>query len=76
MLRRRSLVSALLLTAVTTTASCALVPRNRRAQLADPTMAAGEGTLRERSHGKIHTVREGAAGGDGQAAGGGCGCSN
>ncbi len=75
MLRRRSLAAALLLAALSTSA-CAIVPRNRRAQLADPTMAAEEGTLRERSHGKIHTVREGAAGGDGQAAGGGCGCSN
>ena len=59
-----------------TLGACAIVPRNRRAHLADPTMAADEGALRERAHGKVHTVREGAAGGDGQAAGGGCGCSN
>ena len=57
-------------------ASCAIVPRNRRAALADPTMQPNEDVLRDRAHAKIHTAREGAAGGDGEPAGGGCGCSN
>lgn len=71
-LRTRAALAVVLLSL----AGCAIVPRNRRAHLADPTMAADEGALRDRAHGKVHTVREGAAGGDGQAAGGGCGCSN
>jgi Domain of unknown function (DUF4266) len=56
--------------------SCALVPKNRRGQLADPTMDPSAETLRERAHAKLHAVREAAAGGDGEPAGGGCGCSN
>ena len=56
--------------------SCAIVPRNRREHLADPTMQPNEDVLRDRAHAKIHTAREGAAGGDGEPAGGGCGCSN
>ncbi len=56
--------------------ACAIVPRNRREHLADPTMQPDEGTLRDRAHAKMHTAREGAAGGDGEPAGGGCGCSN
>jgi hypothetical protein len=56
--------------------ACAIVPRNRREHLADPTMQPDENVLRDREHQKIHTAREGAAGGDGEPAGGGCGCSN
>jgi hypothetical protein len=56
--------------------ACRIVPKNRRQHLADPTMQPNEDTLRQRSHAKIHTAREGAAGGDGEPAGGGCGCSN
>ena len=61
---------------VLATSACAIVPRNRRQHLADPTMQPDEGVLRDREHAKIHTAREGAAGGDGEPAGGGCGCSN
>jgi Domain of unknown function (DUF4266) len=57
-------------------AGCAVVPRNRRQYLADPTMQPTEDVLRDRAHSKIHGAREGAAGGDGEPAGGGCGCSN
>jgi len=57
-------------------ASCAIVPKNRRQALADPTMKPDEDVLRDRAHAKIHSAREGAAGGDGEPAGGGCGCSN
>lgn len=57
-------------------AGCAIVPKNRRQHLADPTMDPNSETLRDREHGKIHGTREGAAGGDGEPAGGGCGCSN
>lgn len=56
--------------------ACAIVPKNRRRYLADPTMQASESPLEDRSRHKLHTAREGAAGGDGEPAGGGCGCSN
>jgi hypothetical protein len=56
--------------------SCAIVPKSRREHLADPTMQANENVLRDREHAKVHSAREGAAGGDGEPAGGGCGCSN
>jgi hypothetical protein len=55
---------------------CAMVPKNRRQYLADPTMQPNESRLRGRASAKMHTAREGAAGGDGEPAGGGCGCSN
>jgi hypothetical protein len=55
---------------------CAVVPKNRRKYLADPTMQASESPLEDRARHKLHTSREGAAGGDGRPAGGGCGCGN
>jgi hypothetical protein len=39
-------------------------------------MQGSDDVLRDRAHAKIHSAREGAAGGDGEPAGGGCGCSN
>ena len=62
--------------AIVAFAGCAVVPRSRRQYLADPTMQPNEDVLRDRAHAKIHSAREGAAGGDGEPAGGGCGCSN
>ena len=56
--------------------ACAVVPQNRRQYLADPTMPAQDDALETRAMRKFHTSREGAAGGDGKPAGGGCGCSN
>lgn len=56
--------------------ACAIVPKNRRQAFADPTMKPDEDVLRDRAHAKIHAAREGAAGGDGEPAGGGCGCTN
>jgi Domain of unknown function (DUF4266) len=70
----RRLLFALVL--ATTATACAIVPKNRRQHLADPTMQPDEDVLRDRAHAKIHSAREGAAGGDGEPAGGGCGCSN
>jgi hypothetical protein len=55
---------------------CAIVPKNRREHLADPTMKPDEDVMRDRAHARIHDTREGAAGGDGEPAGGGCGCGN
>lgn len=55
---------------------CRIVPKNRRQHLADPTMQPDDDALRDKAHAKVHLAREGAAGGDGEPAGGGCGCSN
>ncbi len=65
-----------LLAMIVAASGCAIVPKNRRKYLADPTMQPDEDVLRDRAHAKIHTAREGAAGGDGEPAGGGCGCAN
>ncbi len=67
---------AVALAAVIATSACAVVPKNRRRYLADPTMQPSESPLEDRARRKLHTAREGAAGGDGEPAGGGCGCSN
>jgi len=56
--------------------ACRIVPKNRRQYLADPTMQPTDDALRDKAHAKVHLAREGAAGGDGEPAGGGCGCSN
>jgi hypothetical protein len=56
--------------------ACAVVPQNRRKHLADPTMQGEDSSLEAGADRKLHTAREGAGGGDGTAAGGGCGCSN
>jgi hypothetical protein len=57
-----------------TCVSCATVPQNRRAHLADPMMSVGDDPLETYRKQKLYNTREGAAGGDGAAAGGGCGC--
>jgi hypothetical protein len=55
--------------------SCVVVPQQRaRAHLADPIMAFDEDPLEAYSRHKFHSTREGAAGGSGESAGGGCGC--
>ncbi len=53
---------------------CATVPQNRRGRLADPMMNLSEEPLDAARHQKMYDTREGAAGGDGANAGGGCGC--
>jgi hypothetical protein len=55
-------------------AGCATVPQNRRAHLADPMMGLRDEPLDAASRQKLYDTREGAAGGDGTTAGGGCGC--
>lgn len=55
-------------------AGCAIVPQNRRAKLADPILAFDEDALEAHKRSKLYSTREGAAGGDGSPAGGGCGC--
>ena len=54
--------------------ACATVPQNRRAHLADPMMTLTGEPLDAARHQKLYDTREGAAGGDGANAGGGCGC--
>jgi hypothetical protein len=53
---------------------CVIVPRYARETVADPAMDGSSDDLAGRALRKFHWAREGAAGGDGMAAGGGCGC--
>ena len=53
---------------------CAVVPRNRRARLADPMMRLEQDGLEAHKRSKFYSTRSGAAGGDGVPAGGGCSC--
>ncbi|MBO6938538.1 MAG: DUF4266 domain-containing protein [Deltaproteobacteria bacterium] len=53
---------------------CAVVRPYEREHLTDPTMT--DDAVESASMRKLHTSREGAGGGDGAPAGGGCGCSN
>jgi hypothetical protein len=53
---------------------CVIVPQNRRARLADPIMALSPDGLETQRKQKLYSSREGAAGGDGLTAGGGCAC--
>jgi hypothetical protein len=55
-------------------AGCATVPQNRRSRLADPMMSLTDEPLDAARRQKLYDSREGAAGGDGAASGGGCGC--
>ena len=48
--------------------------QNRRAHFADPMMSVSDDPLEAYRKTKLYNSREGAAGGDGTAAGGGCGC--
>lgn len=57
-----------------TVTACAAVPQNRRAHLADPMMSLTDEPLDAARRQKLYDTREGAAGGDGASAGGGCGC--
>ena len=53
---------------------CATVPQNQRKHLADPMMNFEVDSLDAAKRQKFYDTREGAAGGDGLPAGGGCGC--
>lgn len=53
---------------------CVVVPQNRRARLADPMMAFSPDATETHRKQKFYSTREGAAGGDGITAGGGCAC--
>jgi hypothetical protein len=54
--------------------ACATVPQNRRARFADPMMSLRDDALDAYRKQKLESTREGAAGGDGAGAGGGCSC--
>jgi hypothetical protein len=70
----RVVAIALALGAVASSAGCAIVPQNRRKHLADPMMRFDTDALDAHAHQKLYGTREGAAGGDGVPAGGGCAC--
>lgn len=68
-------MKSLLVVLVTVASSgCVIVPQNRRARLADPMMAFSPDALEAHRKQKLYSSREGAAGGDGATAGGGCAC--
>jgi hypothetical protein len=68
---RPALVAALL----TATSGCiGPIGQARRARLSDPMMSLSGDPTETFANQKLHTSREGAAGGDGAAAGGGCAC--
>ncbi|HEX4458777.1 MAG TPA: DUF4266 domain-containing protein [Polyangia bacterium] len=69
-----TLLLALLFASPLCATGCAIVPQNRRAALADPIMRLGDEPTEAYRKQKFYGVREGAAGGDGASAGGGCGC--
>ncbi|HEY1696639.1 MAG TPA: DUF4266 domain-containing protein [Polyangiaceae bacterium] len=71
---RRGPLAGVLLAVALSSAGCASVPQNRRARLADPMMNLTDEPLDAARRQKLYDTREGAAGGDGAAAGGGCGC--
>jgi hypothetical protein len=71
---RRAQVPLLVALALATLSACAAVPQNRRARLADPMMSLMDEPMEAARRQKLYDTREGAAGGDGSAAGGGCGC--
>lgn len=73
-MRRRPVRLLPLLAFAALLASCVTVPQNRRARLADPMMSVSDDPLETYRKQKLYNSREGAAGGDGVAAGGGCGC--
>lgn len=69
-------LAVLALTALTAAPGCAIVPAYQRGALVDAAMDPRSDAQERRSMRRMHTAREAAAGGDGLAAGGGCGCGN
>ena len=67
----KALLAALFVLGVS---GCVIVPQNRRARLADPIMALSGDPMEAHRKQKLYSSREGAAGGDGATAGGGCAC--
>ena len=63
-----------LLAAAVGASGCVVVPQNRRKHLSDPMMGFHADRLEAARRQKFYDIREGAAGGDGMPAGGGCGC--
>lgn len=72
----RSLTLLALAGSLSALTACSTVPQNRRQYLADPTMQLTDDALEAQSVRQLHSSREGAAGGDARAAGGGCACGN
>lgn len=71
---RVALVSSLTSLLLVAAPGCVLVPRYAREHVTDPAMDPASDALGSRELRKLHWAREGAAGGDGAPAGGGCAC--
>jgi hypothetical protein len=72
--RRRWARSLLLFAVLVAQGGCVVVPQNRRGHLADPMMGFSGSRMDVYRRDKLHSTREGAAGGNGRPAGGGCAC--
>lgn len=70
----KAALHALVVSLLVAASGCVIVPQNRRSALADPLMQFDEDSLEHYKKSKFYSTREGAAGGDGSPAGGGCGC--
>jgi len=66
--------AAVLFVLGTLSASCAVVPQNRRVHVADPMVRFDDDTLDSHRKQKLYSTREAAAGGDSHATGAGCSC--
>jgi hypothetical protein len=73
-MKRPIALALLLIVAGGLASGCLVVPQNRRKRLADPMMRFDADGLEAYKKQKFYSTREGAAGGDGTPAGGGCGC--
>jgi len=73
-MKRPIALALLLIVAGGLDSGCLVVPQNRRKRLADPMMRFDADGLEAYKKQKFYSTREGAAGGDGTPAGGGCGC--
>jgi hypothetical protein len=71
---RSKVLRVLVLVVGLVSTSCTTVPHYRRSRLADPMMSLTDDPLETYRKQKLYNSREGAAGGDGSAAGGGCAC--
>jgi hypothetical protein len=71
---KRMVLLILVTATLASAAGCVVVPQNRRKRLADPMMRFDADALEAHKKQKFYSTREGAAGGDGTPAGGGCGC--
>ena len=72
---KRYLLPALLFSLLNILTSCAVVHQIDRRDLSTRKMQFDPEPEKQKALDEFHSIREGAAGGTGQSAGGGCGCN-